>query len=460
MSHGHSIQNSSGLAGVYNMPDAAHVLYYLLHSLQHRGSDGAGMAVSNGETLSVHKGKGLLSENMTSQVLDAMEGTQAIGQVRMATPGDRQKENLQPVAVRAFQGQFALVCSGMLLNGPSLRTAMKQEGLIFQGTSDAELIAHLIQISRGTLAERIERTVQMLKGSFAFLLMTKNTFYAVRSRDGIRSLYMAFTKEGGILFGSESSAFTMMETESIEEILPGELVILGKNGLERKQIQPPLGHSCAMEFVYYSRPDSSMEGCNVHLSREEAGKALARQETGTADLVIGVPDTALPAAAAFARELGLSYEIGLIKNRYIGSTYVRPTAVQREQGMRSRLNVISSIVSGKSVFLVDDSVQKGQTARRLCQMLREAGAREVHLRIASPLITHSCYAGTEFIPRDQLAAHLWSLEEMKTVFDADSVSFLDLETFQTCLPANACLACFNGDYPYDLHDFAEDQSGR
>ena len=298
MSHGHSVQNCSGLAGVYNMPGAAHVLYYLLHSLQHRGSDGAGMAVSNGETLSIHKGKGLLSENMTSQVLDAMEGRSAIGQVRMATPGDRQKENLQPVAVRAFQGQFALVSSGMLLNGPSLRKSMKQEGLIFQGTSDAEIIAHLIQISRGTLAERIERTVQMLKGSFAFLLMTKNTLYAVRSKDGIRALYMASTPEGGILFGSESSAFTMMETESIEEILPGELIILGKHGLERKQIQPPLGHVCAMEFVYYSRPDSSMEDCSVHLSREAAGKALARQETTKADLVIGVPDTALPAAAA------------------------------------------------------------------------------------------------------------------------------------------------------------------
>lgn len=200
-----------------------------------------------------------------------------------------------------------------------------------------------------------------------------------------------------------------------------------------------------------------MENSSVHLSREAAGKALARQEIVKADLVIGVPDTALPAAAAFARELGLPYEIGLIKNRYIGSTYVRPTAVQREQGMRSRLNVISSIVSGKSIFLVDDSVQKGQTARRICQMLREAGARKVHLRIASPLIAHSCYSGTEFIPKDQLAGHLWNLEEMKTVFDADSVSFLDLDTFKTCLPSDACLACFNGEYPYDLYDFADSQ---
>lgn len=457
MSHRISVQNCSGLAGVWNTPDASHVLYYLLHSLQHRGSDGAGMAVSNGQTLSIQKGKGLLSETMTSQVLDAMQGSQAIGQVRMACPDDRQKENLQPVAVRAFQGQFALVCSGMLLNGPGLRDSMKQEGLIFQGTSDAEIIAHLIQISQGTLAERIERTVQMLKGSFAFLLMTKNTLYAVRSKDGLRSLFMARTKEGGILFGSESSAFTMLETERPEEIIPGELIILGKNGLERKQIQPPLGHACAMEYVYYSRPDSCLCGSNVHVSREEAGKRLAMQETGSADIVIGVPDTALPAAAAFARELGLPYEIGLIKNRYIGSTFVRPTAVQRDQGMRVRLNVISSIVKDKSVFLVDDSVQKGQTARRLCQLLREAGAREVHLRIASPLISHSCYAGTEFIPEKQLAGHLWNAREMETIFDADSVSFLDLNAFKECIPANACLGCFNGIYPYDLHDFAGKQ---
>lgn len=458
MNNSLSIQSGSGLAGVWNTPQAAQVLYFLLHSLQHRGSDAAGLAVSDGTSIALHRERGLLSETITGSLLEELPGSQAIGHVRMAGPEDRHKENLQPVGVRAFQGQFAVVCCGMALNGPSLRQAMKEEGLIFQGTSDAELIAHLIQVSEGTLAERIEQTVQILKGSLAFLVMTKNTLYAWRSSDGLRSLFQAFLPEGGVLFASESSAFSMLETSVPEEVRPGELVILGKNGLEHRQVLPGLAHACAMEYVYYSRADSVLSGQSVHLTREACGQLLGQRETCQADMVIGVPDTALVAAAAFAAASGIPCETGLIKNRYIGSTFIRPASVQRAEGMRVRLNAVSSVVKGKSVIVVDDSLQKGLTARRICRLLREAGVGEIHLRIASPLIAWSCYAGTEFIAQEQLAAHLWTPEQMKTVFDADSIAFLPLEDFARLLPDSACLACCSGHYPLHLHDFADAQA--
>ncbi len=438
------VQNTSGIAGIVHpgSEPAASLVYYMLHSIQHRGSDGCGIASANGDRIFNEKGLGMLSEVIRPDVLSDLPGFQAIGQVRMKSPDDRQEENLQPVNVRAHQGPFALVCSGMLTNGEELRAAMMEKGLIFQGTSDAEILAHLIQASEGRLTERIEKTVSLIAGSIVFLVMTKNTMYAYRSQDGIRSLYAARTESGGFAFCSESAGFGLLDTGTVRQVEPGELIILGKDGYQSRKVQPGTQSGCAMETVYYSRPDSDFNGQSVYEIRKKAGEKLAEQESVDADVVIGVPDTALSAAAAFARKLKKPYEMGLIKNRYIGSTFVRPTKAQRDAGLRVRLNAISSIVRNKRVYLIDDSIQKGDTAARLCQLLKEAGAREVHLRIASPMIRSSCFHGTEFIPENELAARSYLPAEMAQLFQADSLRFLTLEEFQSILPGSACQECF------------------
>lgn len=446
------ISNASGLAGLWHEPEASRELYFMLHAIQHRGSDGAGMAAANGQAISAHKSLGMLSEVFTPAVLDELPGNIAVGHIRMKTPQDMQQENLQPIMVRAHQGSFALVFSGMLLNASSLRHEMEQEGLIFQGKTSAEVLAHLIQKGSGQLFEKIQSACQKIHGAYAFLLMTKNTMYAVRSSDGIRALYIAKTKTG-YAFASESCALNTIQARDIKEVGPGQMIILGKNGYESRRLDisepapAPGRHVCSMEAVYYSRGDSLCNGKNVHQARSEAGKKLARKETIDADIVVGVPDTALSAAAAFARELGKPYEIGLIKNRYIGSTFIQPTKTQRDQGLRVRLNAISSIVKDKKIYLIDDSIQKGSTAKRLCQLLREAGASEVHLRIASPPIRHSCLYGTEHIDQSELAAASYTKVEMQELFGADSLRFLEEEDFASTLNPGICTACFDGQYP-------------
>lgn len=448
-----SVQNCAGIAAAWHIEDASSAVYYLLHGLQHRGSDGAGIACANGEHVSLYKKNGMLAETFSAGRLAELKGSLALGQVRMATAQDSANENLQPVMVRAHQGSFAIASTGMLLNAPSLRDHMEEDGLIFQGTSDAEIIAHLIQVSSGRMVEKIETACQMLKGPYSFIIMTKNTMYAALSRMAVQSLYYARYQDG-YLFASETSAFGMFDVEDVTPVEPGQLIILGKRGFEKRQMDVGVRHRCSMEAVYYSREDSDFDGCSVHKLRQKLGEKLAESETGTADIVIGVPDTALSAAAAFARTKKIPYELGLIKNRYVGSTFVRPIKEQKEAEIKVRLNAISSIVRDRSVFLIDDSIQKGATAAYLCQMIKEAGAKEVHLRIASPEIRTVCCYGTEYIEEKDLAARSYSVEEMAELFGADSLRFLSREDFEEVLGSSSCMACMNGRYAEKLYDYA------
>lgn len=435
------LQDSAGIAGLFDVPQAAADCALLLHGLQHRGQDGVGIAVSDGTSLTCFKRRGLLSELLKEEPVQEQSGTAAVGQVRMRLEQDRMDENLQPVMVRAHQGHFAIVSTGMVENAEELRDQMEQQGLIFQGLSDAELIAHLIQREKGHLFEKITAACAQMEGSYTFLLMTKSTLYAMRSPEGARSLFVADVA-GGKAFSTESGAFGILGAENIRELEPGELLRFGKGTEGRWLLPGPVLGPCAMEYVYFSRPDSELSGRGVHGARKSFGQALARRETETADMVIGVPDTAIDAAAAFARELGIPYETGLIKNRYIGSTFIRPTRMQREQGMRVRLNAISSVVRDKDVFLVDDSIVRGSTAARICQLLREAGARKVHFRVAAPVICRECTKGAEASRQEELAGALWNEEELKEKIQADTVRFLELEEFKDALGIRACSACF------------------
>lgn len=348
------LQDMAGIAGLFNVPHAAADCALLLHGLQHRGQDGVGIAVTDGETLRCYKRRGLLSELLKAEPVQESPGTAAIGQVRLRLEQDRMDENLQPVMVRAYQGHFAIVSTGMIENAAALRESMENQGLIFQGLSDAEVIAHLIQRESGHLFEKITRACRQMQGSWTFLLMTKSTLYAMRSVEGARSLFVADVPSapGGKAFATESGALSILGAEHIRELEPGELLRFGK-GSEGRWLLPadgPCLGPCAMEYVYFSRPDSVLSGRGVLGARKAFGRALAQGETETADMVIGVPDTAIDAAAAFARELNIPYETGLIKNRYIGSTFIRPTRMQREQGMRVRLNAISSVVMTPSAM--------------------------------------------------------------------------------------------------------------
>lgn len=441
MNRKNKLMDSSGIAGLFKVDHAASDCALLLHGLQHRGQDGAGIAVSDGQSLSCFRCRGLLAELLKKEPVVQTAGSAAIGQVRMRCPQDRMDENLQPIMVRAHQGHFAVVCSGMVSNGDALRLKLEAQGLIFQGTSDAELIAHLIQLAQGHLFEKIVASCQQMEGAYSFLLMTKSTMYALRSSDGARPLFMGRVQDGWA-FSSETGDMQILEAENIQELKPGELVRLGKGSEQHWQLDQPVSGPCAMEYVYFSRPDSVIASAGVHGMRQKFGKELARGETETADMVIGVPDTAMDAAAAFARELGIPYEIGLIKNRYIGSTFIRPTSIQRQQGMRVRLNAISSIVKDKDVFLVDDSIVRGSTARRLCQLLKEAGARKVHFRIAAPVICEECHKGAESSLREELAGAVYSPEELRQLINADSIRFLELDQFEMCLGRPVCTACF------------------
>lgn len=435
------MKNNSGIAGIWHSDHAASKLYLALHSIQHRGSDGAGIAAANGESVKLFRGLGMLSEALDQNELNNLDATNAIGQVRMLVKGDRGIANVQPIMVRAHQGNFALVTMGSITNSEKLRHEMEQDGLIFQGTSDAELIAHLVQKNSGHLFEKITKATSELEGAYAFLLMTKNTMYAFVSASGVHPLYIGKLGEDGLIFSSESASFGLVGAAPFGKVESGQLIRLGKEDNQSFDVEEAKAPGlCLKEFVYYSKPDSVHNGKTVHVVRKNFGKLLAKDETIDADIVVGVPDTAMSAASGFAQALGKPYEMGLIKNRYIGSTFVKPTTQQRKDGIRVRLNAISSVVKGKRVYLVDDSLCKGFTAKRLSQLLREAGAKEVHMRIACPKTVKACFYGSNDYETESLASARYTDEELCQLFDLDSIRFLDIEDFLSCT-GSGCMEC-------------------
>ena len=322
---------------------------------------------------------------------------------------------------RSHQRYFAVVSSGMITNAISLRTKLENEGLIFQGTSDSELLAHLIQLNPGSFEEKIAKACRMMSGAYTFMVVTKDSLYVVRDPHGIRSLYIAKVDEGYCI-SSETCSFPILGGEFIREVNPGELICFNCEGMKSSQIiEEAETKACALEYVYYSRPDSVHNGLTV-----------------------------------YAEEAGIPFETGLIKNRYIGSTFIRPTEQQRMQGMRVRLNAISSVVKDKRVYLIDDSVVKGFTSRRICQLLKEAGAKEVHLRIASPMLRYPCLYGADSTAQKDLAAFNYTVDDMEQLFQVDSLRFLSVENFKKCVPETSCLACCTGEYPEDLQDYKDE----
>ena len=456
------LNEECGIFGAWNVPDASEVTYYGLHALQHRGQEGAGI-VSVDETghLTRIKGLGLVTEVFNQRNLSQLKGSMAIGHVRYTTSGGQGIENVQPFLFRHNSGDFALAHNGNIVNSAQLRQYLEDRGSLFQSTSDSEILAHLIR-KDPTEREKpriipILQALNMIEGAFAFVIMTKNRIYAMRDKYGLRPLSIGRLGDGYVV-ASETCAFSVTGAEFIRDIEPGEVVTIDNHGIRSQFYSEYQRHAmCAMEYIYFARPDSDIEGCNVHSFRKESGKILWREQPADADIVVGVPDSSLSAAPGYAEASGLPNEMGLIKNKYIARTFIQPSQKLRERGVKMKLSPVKSIVNGKRIVLVDDSIVRGTTSLRIVRMLREAGAREVHVRIASPMMKNPCYYGIDMSTKEEILCSSRTLEQARQVIEADSLGYLSFEgLLEAGRRSDLCMACFDGKYPTALYSSYEE----
>ncbi len=456
------LHEECGVFGIYGVPNAASLTYYGLHALQHRGQEGAGIvSVDEGGVFRRIKGGGLVTEVFDEAKLATLKGSTAIGHVRYTTAGGGGMENVQPFLFRHNTGDFALAHNGNIVNSELLRRHLENKGSLFQSTSDSEILAHLIKKEtryhdRPRIFSIID-ALNMLEGSFAFLIMTANRIYACRDKYGLRPLSIGKLGDGWVV-SSETCAFDVLGAEFVRDVEPGEIVTIDRTGIRSRDYSMYKRHEmCSMEYIYFARPDSDVDGCNVHAYRKESGRLLWKEAPAEADIVVGVPDSSLSAAMGYAEASGLPYEMGLIKNKYIGRTFIQPSQELREKGVRMKLSAVRSIVKGKRVVLVDDSIVRGTTSRRIVAMLKEAGAIEVHVRIASPPMTDPCFYGVDTSTREELISARKNTAEVCAEIGADSLVFLSPEALlKAGNRKELCMACFTGHYPTALYQLPEE----
>lgn len=454
------IHDECGVFGVFDNDnlDVARLTYYGLYALQHRGQESAGIAVNDNGTILYHKDMGLVSEVFNNVVLNHLKGRIAIGHVRYSTTGASYRENAQPMVIKYRNGQMALAHNGNLVNAAEIRGMLEDEGAIFQSTIDSEVILSLIsryRIDSGNIEAAIQKMMGEIKGSYALTILTPKRLIGVRDPLGIRPLCIGRIENSYVL-ASETCALDAVGAEFIRDVKPGEIVLIGEEGLVSIQTPvPDKSRLCIFEFVYIARPDSFIDGSSVHQARVEAGRRLAIEHPAEADLVIGVPDGGVNTALGFSIESGIPYGQGLLKNRYIGRTFIQPEQSQRETDVRIKFNAMRSAVEGKRIVLIDDSIVRGTTTRRIVQMLKNAGAREIHMRVSSPPYRYPCYFGVDTPSRKQLVASEHSQDEIKNMIGADSLGYLSLDSLlETPIGSKCgfCTACFNGDYPMEVPD--------
>ncbi|CAH0120574.1 Amidophosphoribosyltransferase [Paenibacillus sp. CECT 9249] len=449
------LKEECGIFGVFGHPEAATLSYYGLHALQHRGEESAGICVTDGTRFRYHREMGLVKEVFDKDRLASLSGSCAIGHVRYSTSGDSRLANAQPLVFKYRDGDLAIATNGNIVNEPSIRRELEQSGSIFQTTSDTEVIAHLIARSPHDFVTAAKEALRRLVGGFAFLMMTNDKMLVATDPHGLRPLTMGRLGDA-YLFASETCAFETVGAELIRDIQPGELLVLDENGLtEDRYTDMKRRAICAMEYVYFSRPDSDYNGSNLHSARKRMGRKMAQESFVDADVVTGVPDSSISAAIGYAEETGIPYELGLIKNKYTGRTFIQPSQELREQGVKMKLSAVRGVVEGKRVVMIDDSIVRGTTSRRIVNLLREAGATEVHVRITSPPFANPCFYGIDTPSRKELIASSKTMEEICKEINADSLSFLSREGLIEAIGGHAahepnggmCLACFDNDYP-------------
>lgn len=440
-----------GVFGVFGHAEAAKLTYLGLYALQHRGQESAGIVSTDGLDLYAEKGMGLVEEIFTPERLARLAGAAAIGHTRYSTAGDSAALNAQPIVIDCNKGKLALGHNGNLTNATELRRRLEHRGSIFQTTSDTEVIVHLIaRSSARTLVAAIADALSQVEGAYSLLLATRDEIFAIRDPRGFRPL--ALGKLGDAwLVASETCAFDLLDAEYVREIEPGEMLRISRAGLEsvRFAAEKP-HHYCIFEHVYFARPDSVVFGRPVNRSRERLGRLLAREHPAAADIVSPVPDSGVPAAIGYAHESGLPFQMGLIRNHYIGRTFIEPAQAIRDFGVKVKLNPVRGLLEGRRVVLVDDSIVRGTTSRKIVRMVRAAGAREVHVRISCPPTTWPCYYGVDTPRREELIAARHTVEEIRAFLEADSLGYLSLAGLREAVgdaEGRFCTACYTGDYP-------------
>ena len=436
--------------------------YFGLYALQHRGQESTGIASYDGKHIRLHAGMGLVPDVYDEATLgQELQGNRAIGHVRYSTSGVSVRKNAQPLVVRVCGIEIALAHNGNIVNSALLREYLENKGSLFQSTSDSEILAHLIKKEtryhdRPRIFSIID-ALNMLEGAFAFLIMTANRIYACRDKYGLRPLSIGKLGDGWVV-SSETCAFDVLGAEFVRDVEPGEIVTIDRQGIRSRDYSMyKRCEMCSMEYIYFARPDSDIDGCNVHAYRKESGRLLFKESPADADIVVGVPDSSLSAAMGYAEASGLPYEMGLIKNKYIGRTFIQPSQELREKGVRMKLSAVRSIVRGKRVVLVDDSIVRGTTSRRIVTMLKEAGATEVHVRIASPPMTDPCFYGVDTSTREELISARKNTAGVCEEIGADSLVFLSPESLlKAGSRKELCMACFTGQYPTALYQSPEE----
>lgn len=460
-----SLNEECGVFGVFGTPNASRLTYLGLHNLQHRGQEGAGIVSSDGHQLYQHRDRGLLSKVFADEAdLNKLVGDRAIGHVRYSTTGRNSLENVQPFLFHFYDGDVALAHNGNLVNGNSLRRSLEKEGAVFQSTTDSETLIHLIRqhLDDGFIPA-LKRALNMTHGGFAFLLLTKDKLIAALDPNGIRPLCIGQLDDGAYVVASETCALDIVHAHFVRDVQPGELIIIDRDGLHIDHYTTKTQLAiCSMEYIYFARPDSIIHGVTVHNARKRMGRLLAHEQPADVDMVVPVPNSALSAASGYAEELGVPNEMGLVKNQYVARTFIQPNQELRERGVMLKLSAVRGVVEGKRVAVVDDSIVRGTTSKQIVRMLREAGAKEVHLRIASPEFRFPCFYGIDISRRAELIAAHQSLSQMCKTFGADSLGFLSVDSLIKAINVpdagdapfgGLTVAYFNGRYPTPLEDY-------
>ncbi len=452
-----------GVFGVFGHPEAAKLTYLGLHALQHRGQESAGIVSSDGQRLYAHRAMGLVHDSFTPRDLTGLPGAASIGHVRYSTAGASNLKNAQPLAVDYARGSIAVAHNGNLTNADELREKLEARGSIFQSSSDTEVIIHLLAIStQRAIEDRIADALTQVEGAYSLVFMTEGALIAVRDPMGIRPLVLGKLPgpEGAYVVASEQTAFDLIDAKPVRELAPGEMLIVDKDGLRSSAplVSAPR-RSCVFEYIYFSRPDSKMSGATVYEVRKNLGRELAREQPADCDIVIPVPDSGVPAAMGYAERIGVPFELGLIRSHYVGRTFIEPEQSIRHFGVKLKLNPIGDTIRGKRVVVIDDSIVRGTTSRKIVKMVRDAGAKEVHMRISSPPFRWPCFYGIDTPTRSELVASSHSNEEIGRYLTSDSLGYLSIEGMLQAVTGSTgfesshggfCHACFSGDYPIEV----------
>src|SRR5271169_3878646 len=463
------LHEECGVVAIYGHSEAMLLAYLSLYALQHRGQESAGIAASNGERVEIHKGMGLVADLFTGDVLARLTGSLAIGHTRYSTAGDSALLNAQPIMVECNKGKIALAHNGNLTNAVEVHAQLEQQGSIFQTTSDTEVVVHLIARSREqTLPDAVADSLRRIEGAFSLVMLTPDRVFAARDPRGFRPLVMGRIPaqsehhKDSIVFASETCAFDLIGAVYEREVTPGELIIVGPEGVHSRfyATQQPLS-SCVFEHVYFSRPDSTVFGRSVAQSRDAMGRQLALESPVDADIVIPVPDSGVTAAMGFSHESGIPIQFGLIRNHYVGRTFIEPEQRVRDFGVRLKLKPVRHVIQGKRVVRIDDSIVRGTTSRKIVRMVRDAGAKEVHMRISCPPTISPCYYGVDTPSKNQLIAANKSVDEIREYIHADSLAYLSLEGLRKAAgegdDVKYCTACYTGKYPTNIVDVEDIQ---